>query len=302
MDTLSSFSSLSDLAGNISAISDMLSTISSVMGFVIFIILGVSYALNGFQNMYIGRKTGLDKDWMPFVPFAHTIYRLQMVNEEWWKMFFLEFSLLYGGIVYMIINAISNGQWKTFASIVLVFYFACCIAYRLYYRFKFYKAFNITPVLCLLFLTFWGLFVRVIDLLIAFTDNFEFTGEGMGRTVAGTAKSVVNVRESNNTASISGLSGMYAGQTLPVAANDEMIIGRDNAFCNLIVDQNADKVSRKHCGIVYDSSRKVYQVTDYSTNGTFVDGGSRLIANMPTTLQSGTVIALGSRENRFRLN
>jgi pSer/pThr/pTyr-binding forkhead associated (FHA) protein len=43
-------------------------------------------------------------------------------------------------------------------------------------------------------------------------------------------------------------------------------------------------------------------VTDYSTNGTFIDGGSRLVANVPTPIQRGTVIALGSRENRFRLN
>lgn len=95
---------------------------------------------------------------------------------------------------------------------------------------------------------------------------------------------------------------MYAGQTLPLAASDEMVIGRDNAFCNLIVDQNADKVSRKHCGIVFDPSRGVYMVTDYSTNGTFLDGGNRLVANMPTTLQKGSVIALGNRENRFKLN
>ena len=300
LDTLSKLSGLSE---SVSSISNVMSVISSLMGFSIFVILGVTYALNGFQNMYIGRKAGLEKDWMPFVPFAHTIYRLQIVNEEWWKMFFLEFCGLYGGILYMIINAISNGKWTTFANILLVFYLGCCIAYRLYYRYKFYKAFGVGPVLCILFLSIWAPFVRVFDLLIAFTDLFEFSGDGMGRTIRQTAKAVVNVRDNQSAGcSITGMTGMYSGQNIPLAPNDEMIIGRDNVLCNLIVDQNADKVSRKHCGIIYDAIRNSYTVTDYSTNGTFVDGGSRLVANMPTTLQKGSIIALGSRENRFRLN
>lgn len=300
---------LNDVMNTYSAIQEMVSLLTSFFGVAIFAIAVVTYALNGFQNMYIGRKAGLDKDWMPFVPFAHTIYRLQMVGEQWWKMFFLELSWLYGGIVYMIINAISNGQWRTFSGIVIIFYIGCCIAYRLYYRYKFYKAFHISPVLCLLIISFFSGFVRVFDLFIAFTDNYSFTGEGTDRTIAGTARSVVNARENNHVssraqsaASITGLSGMYAGQTIPLAENDEMVIGRDNALCNLIVDQNAEKVSRKHCGVTYDPVRRLYQVVDYSTNGTFVDGGSRLIANMPTPLQSGAIIALGSRENRFKLN
>lgn len=304
LDNLSILSDLSSGMSAIGAIAHVLSVLTSLMGVILFAVLGVSYALNGFQNMYIGRKAGLDKDWMPFVPFAHTIYRLQMVNEQWWKMFFLEFSWLYGGVVYLIINAVSNGKWRTFGTIVVVFYLGCCIAYRLYYRYKYYKAFNVKPVLCILFLSIWAPFVRVFDLFIAFTDNFEFSGEGMGRTISGTAKSVVNVRDtgSQSGCSITGLSGMYAGQSIPMAPDDEMIIGRDNALCNLIVEQNADKISRKHCGITFDSRRGSYIVTDYSTNGTMVEGGSRLIANMPSTLPRGTVIILGSRENRFRLN
>ncbi len=303
--------SLGALSGTLGSILNVVAFVGNIIGFIIFAILGVTYALNGFQNMHIGRKAGLDKDWMPFVPFAHTIYRLQMVNEQWWKMFFLEFSWLYGGIVYMIINAISNGKWQTFGIIVLVFYAGCCIAYRIYYRWKFYKAFNVQPVLCLLFLSIWFPFVRVFDLFIAFTDNFSFSGDGMSQTVSGTARSVVNVRDGGGQnmgqgkaegGSVTGMSGMYTGQTLPLMPKDEMVIGRDNALCNLIIDQSADKVSRKHCGVIFDPVRNVYQVTDYSSNGTFQEGGNRLVANAPTTMQRGTVISLGSRENRFRLN
>ena len=293
------------------SVGDLVSTLNSITWILILMIPIVTYALHGFQLMHTGRKTGLDKNWMAFVPFAQTIYRLQFVEEQWWKMFFLEYSWLYGGLLFWIINAVSNGSWGTFSKIVILFYLGCCVAYRLYYRYKFYKAFAIQPVLCILFLSIWAPFVRVVDLLIAFTDCFAFTGEGTSRTVSQTARSVVNVRDKQSAAvssaktvkgSITGLTGMYAGQTIPLANREEMVIGRDNAICNLIVDQNAEKVSRKHCGIAYIADSGNYQVVDYSSNGTSVDGGNRLVANMPTILQPGTVIALGSRENRFRLN
>lgn len=291
---------------------DTLSTLPSIVGLLLFIIPIISYVLHGFMLMHTGRKTGLDKNWMAFVPFAQTIYRLQFVGEQWWKMFFLEYSLLYGGILYILIVAVSNGGWSTFAKIVFIFYLGCCVAYQCYYRYKFYKAFHVQPVLCLLFLTFWMPFVKIFDLLIAFTDCFEFTGEGTQRTVSQTARSIVNPREKKAVVSssasravkgsITGLTGMYAGQTIPLASREELVIGRDNEICNLIVDQNAEKVSRKHCGVAYIADTGSYQVVDYSSNGTTVEGGSRLVANVPATLQPGAVIALGSRENRFRLN
>ncbi len=307
-----------DLMGGGGAL-DLLSSYLGGIGFMmaIGIILGIvvfaaGYALDGFKVLHTGRKAGLEKDWMPFVPFAHTIYRLQIVGEQWWKMFFLEWYWFYAWLLRTIVMAISANKWGTFANVLCTIYLLLCLAYNVYYLYKYYRAFEITPVLSILVLTGLGTTaITIIDYHIAFTKNFRFTGEGTGRTISGSLKSAVNVPRSPGappvgaaamSASITGLSGMYAGQDLPLAPNDEMIIGRDSAFCNVIVDQNAEKVSRKHCGILFDQSRNSYQVTDYSTNGTFIDGGNRLVANMPTTLQRGTVIALGSRENRFKLN
>lgn len=173
--------------------------------------------------------------------------------------------------------------------------------------------------------------------MIAFGRNYPFTGEGTSRAImdvidvpqmrdergnpvsltraitpaergapwAGKQHSAAVPNSSaaqRASGSISGLSGMYAGQTLPLADGEEMVIGRDDTLCNLIVDQNAEKVSRKHCGVIYNASNASYLVTDYSSNGTFIDGGNRLVANLSTTLAHSTVIALGSRENRFKLN
>lgn len=100
---------------------------------------------------------------------------------------------------------------------------------------------------------------------------------------------------------IIGVNGMYAGQNFPVNNGEELIFGRDGAFAHIIIDSNATKVSRKHCAIRYDANSRAYSVTDYSSNGTFRDGSTRLIANMPTSIQPGTVISLGDSGNQFRL-
>lgn len=298
------------------------------------------YVITAFKWQFIGRKAGLEKDWMPFVPFARTVYKLSIVDEAWWKMFFLDGWLLYAFLMRTIVNAISNGQWATFATILVTIYLVCCVVYNIYWRYKFYMAHNIKPHLSMSILVpGLGMVRTVWDYIIAFGRNYPFTGEGTARAIMD-VMNVPQVKDEHGNAvaltraitpaergapwaagqaapqaagrpmagavagggSLTGLSGMYAGQTLPLASNDEMVIGRDNAFCNLIVDQNAEKVSRKHCGILYDVARGTYQVTDYSTNGTFIDGGNRLVANMPTTLQQGAIIALGNRENRFKLN
>ncbi len=313
----------------------------NIIGVIACIIVVVAmYVFTAFKWQFIGRKSGIRKDWMPFVPFARTVYILGIVDEAWWKMFFLNGYVLYAYLLFTLITAISNGKGTAFAIVLICIYLVCCLAYNIYYRYKFYNAHNIKPHFSLSILVPGTSVLRLMwDCLIAFGRNYPFTGEGTSRTmmdmmdvpqerdaqgnpialtraispsdqgapweggkgspaVAAVPKGV----QQASGGSISGLSGMYAGQNLPLAAGDEMIIGRDNAFCNLIVDQNAEKVSRKHCGITFDPARGVYMVTDYSTNGTFLDGGNRLVANMPTTLQRGVVIALGNRENRFKLN
>lgn len=337
---------------NIAEIGDILDMIPSTgsrlgaVGFLnvigviaLIVMIAAFYVVTAFKWQFIGRKAGLQKDWMPFVPFARTVYKLSIVEEQWWKMFFLDGWWLYAYLLFTIINAISNNQWITFSTILVTLYLICCLAYNIYWRYKYYMAHNIKPHVSITVLVpGLGVVRTVWDYMIAFGRNYPFTGEGTSRAIMD-VMDVPQMRDERGNpvpltraitpaergapwagnqgaaashhaapvagaggGSISGLSGMYAGQTLPLAAGDEMVIGRDNALCNLIVDQNAEKLSRKHCGIVYNPANASYQVTDYSTNGTFVDGRNRLVANMPTTLAPGTVIALGNRENRFKLN
>jgi len=295
------------------------------------------YVLSAFKWQFIGRKAGLQKDWMPFVPFARTVYKLSLVDEPFWRMFFKDGFILYAGLMSWIITAI-NDEWQTFAVVLVVLYALCYIAYNVFFRYKYYTAHNIRPHLALVILV-PPVFpvLQVTDYLIAFSRLYPFTGEGTSRAImeavevpqardihgkpiavtqamrpsdkgapwesgSAAAPPSTPVSSSGGAPSITGMSGMYAGQTIPLAPNDEMMIGRDGVMCNLIVNQNAEKISRKHCGITFNQAQGVYMVTDYSSNGTFIDGSNRLVRNMPTSMQRGTVIALGSRENRFKLD
>ena len=100
---------------------------------------------------------------------------------------------------------------------------------------------------------------------------------------------------------IIGKTGMYKNAAFKIESGEEMFIGRDAAMSHIIVDTGAEKVSRKHCGIVYDGRRRHYIVCDYSSNGTFREDGGRLQEMMMTVLPCGATIYLGDRQNGFLL-
>ena len=95
------------------------------------------------------------------------------------------------------------------------------------------------------------------------------------------------------------LAGEYAGAAIPLRKGEELMIGRDGAFCNVVLTGN--KISRKHCSIRFNVDTGRYTVTDLSSNGTYVKNGSRLISGQPTELSAGTILILGNEDNLFRL-
>lgn len=94
-----------------------------------------------------------------------------------------------------------------------------------------------------------------------------------------------------------GINGEYAGAE--VLIGDGILIGRDPAVCQLVIDR--EKISRKHCKIAYKEASEMYVVTDYSTNGTYILGGGEMKKNLPTELPAGTTIQLGKNGDTFRL-
>lgn len=83
--------------------------------------------------------------------------------------------------------------------------------------------------------------------------------------------------------------------------NQPVILGRDPAYAKIVFSQGAQKISRRHCEVMFNSQVQKYRVTDFSSNGTYVNG-SRLPANSPVLLTRGTELALGDNNNIIRLS
>lgn len=100
-----------------------------------------------------------------------------------------------------------------------------------------------------------------------------------------------------------GVKGMWAGAQFINNTGESLVVGRDPKQCNIIISQNANSISRKHCVVKYDYQTKDYEVTDCSSNGTYVaETGQRLKYGVPTHLPCGTVIELGDLSNSFMIN
>ena len=101
------------------------------------------------------------------------------------------------------------------------------------------------------------------------------------------------------TAALIGLDGIFKGAVISIEKNEELIIGRDPAQCNIIIE--AEEISRKHCIVSFDSITGQYRVTDYSSNGTFINNERRIMRNQPQFVKRGEVIYVGGEKNRFQL-
>lgn len=108
-------------------------------------------------------------------------------------------------------------------------------------------------------------------------------------------------RQDEGGACIVGITGMYKGAVFPIDEDEELILGRDAMLSHIVITENAEKVSRKHLTVSFDSYDNVYVVTDNSSNGTYLADGTRVVANIPVKLQRGTIIYLAKKENTFKL-
>ena len=99
---------------------------------------------------------------------------------------------------------------------------------------------------------------------------------------------------------IEGIKGDYESSVINMKPGEKIIIGRDPTCCNIVISSEKRDISRSHCSVKYDPYTDSFKVIDMSSNGTFVNG-QRLPKDQETQLPAGTVLALGSGENQFRL-
>lgn len=106
-------------------------------------------------------------------------------------------------------------------------------------------------------------------------------------------------KKSRSEGALIGVGGVYAGSEFSMSDGETLILGRDPAACNIVL--NDENISRQHCAVRYSAKEDKYFVTDLSKNGTFSEGGLRLQPQMETALMKGERIFLGDKKDIFRV-
>jgi hypothetical protein len=85
---------------------------------------------------------------------------------------------------------------------------------------------------------------------------------------------------------ICGTAGSLSGAEVEVKDGDTIIIGRDPQVSHLIIEDSS--VSRKHCGVQYDSGLGKYIVECYSQNGIQLSNNQIIGASQRVMVEPGT--------------
>lgn len=87
--------------------------------------------------------------------------------------------------------------------------------------------------------------------------------------------------------------------SVPVPYDRELKIGRSKE-CDFIVGGDSN-ISRVHCTLRFDPSRRAFALTDNSSNGTFFENHTRLKRGVPYTVQTGCAFYLVTPNHRLTI-
>lgn len=282
--------------------------------FLLWVVLYLlPYVIEGYAIMCTGHKAKVDGDFMAFIPIARQLYQMKIADCPWWYIFFFGNwtfvamgslgLLLY--LIYMLTDMIA------IIGVLTIVYFIANRVFTFFYYQKFYRSFgfnpnmawlNILPVLPIFRIPLIGTVPTVFTYLIAFSNAIEHK-DYVSPLDVDTPPYNKKKSTSASTGVVVGIAGKYAGANFDVVDGSELIFGRDPQSANIIFDQTASDISRRHCSVKFDGKANQYIVTDYSSTGTYLEGSIQIEKGQPKTLAKGTVIYLGgSKQNGFRLN
>lgn len=96
------------------------------------------------------------------------------------------------------------------------------------------------------------------------------------------------------------VSGEFAGSVIPVKPGEDIVIGRDPKCANVVTSPANTQVSGLHCSIRYDAQHAMYVVTDFSTNGTYLNN-EKLTPERPALAAKGAIVKLADGAMIVRL-
>ncbi len=88
------------------------------------------------------------------------------------------------------------------------------------------------------------------------------------------------------------LTGNMAEQEFELVDGKAVTIGKDPKLANILLDGSYNLVSRVHCTVTYSAKFDKYFVIDCSSNGTYLENGTRLAKNTRTPVARGSVLKL----------
>jgi len=286
---------------------DDLSNAGPVFGLLMFglVVLGgiAPYFIRSYALMCTGRKAKVSGDFMPFIPIACQIYQMKIARCPVWYVFFFDTTPITVGLSSLVSFLIYKltGRWTIVSVLLFIYVIACMVFTFLYYQ-KFYESFGFNPNTAWLnIIPTFHMVATAFAMLIAFSNSIEHRKFNPHAENGGGRSS--GIAPLPNKGVIVGIVGAYADAKFDLADGAELIFGRSPQEANIVFDQTATDVSRKHCTIRFDGRANQYVVTDYSSNGTYLENGIRLENGQPKQVSRGTAIYLGStRKNGFRLN
>lgn len=113
-----------------------------------------------------------------------------------------------------------------------------------------------------------------------------------------------NNNMNNQSAIVNGiqiLDGTMQGIKIPLDDNVPLNIGKDPQCAAIVIDKQFTSVSRLHCSVMYSRQYNKYFVTDSSSNGTYLDDGTRLQKGVRTPVDKMRVLKLADDKCRIRL-
>jgi hypothetical protein len=281
---------------------------------IVLFLVGVASYILGSVGMYrLASRQGLANPWMAWLPYANTYLlgaladdinsrKNKTTNYRW-----LLLGFILGSTFFPIISLLDIGIAIVLSILSMALALAtaviCFMAYYIIYEEYTHTAAGLLVLSILVS-------PSIPFILFAIRNNEGATmsrayGGGQMNVSRGSAPvgggAIGPAGAYSDGGKVTGVTGMYQGVSFPIVRGEELLIGRDSATAHVIIDQGADKISRKHCGIIFDETNRTYRVTDYSMNGTFKEDGTRLIANVPAVLPIGSVIILANRQVSFRL-
>jgi hypothetical protein len=99
---------------------------------------------------------------------------------------------------------------------------------------------------------------------------------------------------------LKGISGRFAGQTVEMV-DGQIVIGRDPRLAQLVYPQGSEEISRKHCTIRFDKNTGKFEITDSSSNGTYLSSNDKLEQGKPRQLNAGDRFYLADPKEVFEV-